>query len=76
MYVKVSHSAQSLKGGMLEISPVLGPFPGDGVFGIASGKIRIEDPSVPRRPEQTGPAIPAGLAALAREVADKVGSAS
>jgi DNA-directed RNA polymerase subunit beta len=36
----------------------------------------IEDPSAPRRAEQTGPAIPAGLAALAREVADKVGSAS
>jgi flagellar P-ring protein FlgI len=47
VYVKVSHSAQSLKGGMLEISPVLGPFPGDGVFGLASGRIRIEDPSVP-----------------------------
>ena len=36
----------------------------------------IEDPQAPRRAEQTGPAIPAGLAALAREVADKVGSAS
>ena len=36
----------------------------------------VEDPSQPRRPEQTGPSIPAGLAALAREVADKVGNAS
>ena len=35
----------------------------------------IEDPTIPRRAE-TGPGIPAGLAALAREVADKVGSAS
>jgi DNA-directed RNA polymerase subunit beta len=36
----------------------------------------IEDPTIPRRPEQTAPGIPAGLAALAREVADKMGSAS
>src|SRR5205809_4172676 len=33
----------------------------------------IEDPSAPRRAVQTGPAIPAGLAALARHVADTVG---
>ena len=36
----------------------------------------VEDPTVPRRAEQTAPGIPAGLAALAREVADKMGSAS
>jgi DNA-directed RNA polymerase subunit beta len=36
----------------------------------------VEDPTVPRRPEQQAPGIPAGLAALAREVADKMGSAS
>lgn len=47
VYVKVSHSAPSLVGGMLDISPVLGPLPGQGVFGTASGKIRIEDPAVP-----------------------------
>jgi DNA-directed RNA polymerase subunit beta len=35
----------------------------------------IEDPTVPRRSEQQAPGIPAGLAALAREVADKMGSA-
>jgi len=35
----------------------------------------IEDATVPRRSE-TAPGIPAGLAALAREVADKMGSAS
>jgi DNA-directed RNA polymerase subunit beta len=35
----------------------------------------IEDPTVPRRTEQQAPGIPAGLAALAREVADKMGSA-
>jgi DNA-directed RNA polymerase subunit beta len=32
----------------------------------------IEDPSAPRKPEQATP-VPAGLAALAREVAEKVG---
>src|SRR5207253_5791810 len=36
----------------------------------------IEDPTMPRRAEQQQPGIPAGLAALAREVADKMGSAS
>src|SRR5689334_12809914 len=35
----------------------------------------IEDPTMPRRAEQQQPGIPAGLAALAREVADKMGSA-
>jgi flagellar P-ring protein precursor FlgI len=47
IYVKVSHSASSLQGGMLDISPVLGPLPGQGVFGTASGHIRIEDTSIP-----------------------------
>ncbi len=36
----------------------------------------IEDPSAPRRADSSAPGIPAGLAALAREVADKMGSAS
>jgi DNA-directed RNA polymerase subunit beta len=35
----------------------------------------IEDPTAPRKSETQSPGIPAGLAALAREVADKVGSA-
>ena len=35
----------------------------------------VEDPTMPRRVEQQQPGIPAGLAALAREVADKMGSA-
>jgi DNA-directed RNA polymerase subunit beta len=35
----------------------------------------IEDPSVPRRAETTAPGVPAGLAALARDVAEKIGSA-
>lgn len=47
VYVKVSHSASSLAGGMLDISPALGPLPGHGVFGLASGRVRIEDTSMP-----------------------------
>jgi DNA-directed RNA polymerase subunit beta len=35
----------------------------------------VEDPTMPRRAEQQQPGIPAGLAALAREVADKMGTA-
>ena len=35
----------------------------------------IEDPSAPRRSESAAPGVPAGLAALAREVAEKIGSA-
>jgi DNA-directed RNA polymerase subunit beta len=35
----------------------------------------IEDPTAPRKQEQTAPGVPAGLAALAREVAEKVGGA-
>lgn len=47
VYVKVSHSASSLEGGMLDISPALGPRPGQGVYGTASGRIVVEDPSHP-----------------------------
>lgn len=47
IYVKVSHSATSLAGGMLDISPVLGPLPTHGVYGTASGRIRIEDTAIP-----------------------------
>jgi DNA-directed RNA polymerase subunit beta len=36
----------------------------------------VEDPTIPRRSESSQPSIPAGLAALAREVADKMGNAS
>jgi DNA-directed RNA polymerase subunit beta len=35
----------------------------------------VEDPTMPQRSRQEQPGIPAGLAALAREVADKMGSA-
>ncbi|MFH0900946.1 MAG: DNA-directed RNA polymerase subunit beta [Pseudomonadota bacterium] len=34
----------------------------------------IEDPSAPRKQDASAPGIPAGLAAMAREVAEKVGS--
>lgn len=47
IYVKVGHIASSLEGGMLEISPVLGPKPGQGVFGLASGPITIENAAYP-----------------------------
>ena len=35
----------------------------------------IEDPTAPRKADAAQPGVPAGLAALAREVAEKVGSA-
>jgi DNA-directed RNA polymerase subunit beta len=35
----------------------------------------IEDPNAPRKQESATPGVPAGLAAMAREVAEKVGSA-
>jgi flagellar basal body P-ring protein FlgI len=47
VYVKVSHSASSLAGGMLENSPVLGPLPGQGAYGFASGLIELADPEHP-----------------------------
>jgi DNA-directed RNA polymerase subunit beta len=36
----------------------------------------IEDPNAPRKQETATPGIPAGLAAMAREVAEKVGGAN
>lgn len=49
VYVQVSHSASSLKGGSLVISPLLHPLPNmpEPVFGYASGLITIEDPEIP-----------------------------
>jgi hypothetical protein len=35
----------------------------------------LEDPTAPRKTESPSAGVPAGLAALAREVAEKVGSA-
>jgi flagellar P-ring protein precursor FlgI len=47
VYVKVSHSATSLAGGMLDVSPVLGPLPHDLVWGSASGMIELLNPTHP-----------------------------
>lgn len=47
LYVRVMHSATSLRGGHLEISPMMGPLPGQGVFAFASGPIVIEDTEIP-----------------------------
>jgi len=47
VYVKTGHTASSLQSGMLDISPILGPRPGQGAFGFASGAIVIENPAAP-----------------------------
>jgi flagellar P-ring protein precursor FlgI len=47
VYVSVSHSASSLRGGMLLISPLLGPYRGDPVIAVASGPLEIEQTDVP-----------------------------
>jgi flagellar P-ring protein precursor FlgI len=47
VYVSVSHSASSLKGGMLLISPLMGPYKGDGVYAFAAGPLELEDTEVP-----------------------------
>lgn len=46
VYVQTSHAAQSLRGGMLLISPLLGPTPGAPVYAMADGSIVLEDPEV------------------------------
>lgn len=49
VYVQVSHSASSLRGGTLVLSPLLHPLPNmpEPVFGFATGMITIEDTEVP-----------------------------
>ncbi|MCB9844894.1 MAG: flagellar basal body P-ring protein FlgI [Phycisphaeraceae bacterium] len=47
--VSVINSAQSLAGGELYLAPLTGPFPGQPVFAIASGRIEIDDPRSPTR---------------------------
>ncbi|MFN7020500.1 MAG: flagellar basal body P-ring protein FlgI [Phycisphaerales bacterium] len=49
VFVQVSHSASSLKGGTLVISPMLHPLPNhpDPVYGFAAGPITIEETDVP-----------------------------
>lgn len=45
VYITVSHSATSLAGGRLFLSPLQGPLPGQGVFAFAEGAISLEDPN-------------------------------
>ncbi|MBL0870898.1 MAG: flagellar basal body P-ring protein FlgI [Phycisphaerales bacterium] len=45
VHVTVSHSATSLAGGRLFLSPLQGPLPGQGVFAFAEGSISLEDPN-------------------------------
>lgn len=47
--VTALHSAKSLVGGELLVSPLLGPLPGDGVYAMAGGALVIEDPESPTR---------------------------
>jgi flagellar P-ring protein FlgI len=47
VFVQVSHSASSLKGGTLIISPLLGPTPGAPMYAMAAGPITIEDMETP-----------------------------
>lgn len=49
LFVQVSHSASSLKGGVLVISPMLHPLPNaeDPVYGYAAGPIVIEEAETP-----------------------------
>lgn len=45
--VQALHSAKSIKGGTLLISPLMGPLPGQGVYAMATGPIVTEDAEVP-----------------------------
>lgn len=47
VFVQVSHSAKSLKGGTLILSPLMGPKPGDPAYAIASGPILLEEADIP-----------------------------
>jgi flagellar P-ring protein precursor FlgI len=57
VFVQVSHSASSLKGGTLIISPLLGPTPKSPIFALASGPIILEDAEVPTTGRIRGGAI-------------------
>lgn len=57
VFVQVSHSASSLKGGTLIISPLLGPTPKSPIFAMASGPIVIEDTEVPTTGRIRGGAV-------------------
>jgi flagellar P-ring protein precursor FlgI len=58
VFVQVSHSATSLKGGTLVISPLLGTMASDhNVYAMASGPIVLEDTDVPTTGRVRGGAI-------------------
>ncbi|HMN40139.1 MAG TPA: flagellar basal body P-ring protein FlgI [Phycisphaerales bacterium] len=57
VFVQVSHSASSLKGGTLIISPLLGPTPKSPIFAMASGPIIIEETDVPTSGRIRGGAV-------------------
>lgn len=46
VHVTVSHTATSLAGGRLFLSPLQGPLPGQGVYAMASGPIELENNSI------------------------------
>lgn len=54
--VSVAHSATNLERGVLMVSPMLGPLPGQGMIGEAGGVIHVPDPAHP-----TMGVIPGGL---------------
>ncbi len=47
VFITTTHSATSLAGGRLFLSPLSGPLPGQGVFAFASGPIIIEETGNP-----------------------------
>lgn len=47
VHITVSHSATSLAGGRLHLAALSGPFPGQGVYAMASGAIVLDDPAIP-----------------------------
>lgn len=47
VFVQVSHSATSLNGGTLIVSPLMGPTPGSPVFAMAAGQLTLEATDVP-----------------------------
>jgi flagellar P-ring protein precursor FlgI len=58
VFVQVSHSAASLKGGTLIISPLLGPTARDSlIYALASGPIVLEDAEVPTTGRIRGGAV-------------------
>lgn len=47
--VSTMFSASSLKGGMLYLTALTGPNPGDDVYAMAAGKIELDDPNITTR---------------------------